>query len=479
MKLKRRFYDSSINFNAISIERIVLGLVIGLASAFIIYSFFYVLRESFRVMSLGFNDYGFWSFQENEFILTEKDRDFYNVFFSGLSLILGNSIAILFIFSRPNKVINRFDFRRKRVLNDQVFLSFNFIYWFTKIGLVFGIFSMCCMDFEFLPYFKPIAYLLLVVLYLETWKNLTRLFRKKRFRVQILHFIIMFCFTLGLAQIDIVNYDSIDQASLKNNPKIDFPKSDFYHNDDYFFKKDLEIAFKLKLSQTNNLEIYTEYREKIGLEDVENYILAEKATKREELIPFLNLRVLSDKNINVKFIKMLEAEAYSAGIYKVHYEVYNESFYKTYFENVTLKRKLNKSILQFKNETIKRDSSRLILTSFRLLPPEKNYESLDTIKVNVENKLKFKGKSVSKEAMVDEFKTNINSNTLFLYEINKTSTYQDYIDVLSTHNNAVSKLKQREQTIFIESKYGYSEPYSEEQLRLNRKYPVNIIEKSD
>lgn len=88
MKLKRRFYDDSINFDNLSVKRLVLGIVIGLVSAFTAYSFFYVLRETFRVFSFGTMNYGF---QNSQNIISETNRNFYNLFFAGLSLILGNS----------------------------------------------------------------------------------------------------------------------------------------------------------------------------------------------------------------------------------------------------------------------------------------------------------------------------------------------------------------------------------------------------
>lgn len=481
MKFKRRFYDSSINFKNISLKRFVLGIAIGLVSAFTIYSFFYVIRESFRVMSLGFNDYGFWSFQEEEFILTKSDRNFYNIFFSGLSLIFGNSIALLFVFSRPNKVINKFDSRRKRLLNDQVFLSFNFCYWFTKIGLVFGVFSMCCMDFDFLPYFKPLAFLLLIVLYLETWKNLAFIIKKKRFKVQLFHLIIVLSLTYGLSKIDIVDYKSIDKASLFNNPKIEFPSSDFFSTNNHYLGRNLEIAFKLKLNESNNLEIYTEYRERINLEDVAYYISSERASRREELIPFLSVRILADEGLNIKNIKTFEAELYSAGVYKVHYEVYNKHLYETYFENGTIQKRLNKSILEFKvNNLVKNDTIELIqLPPLRLTPPEIDYAFRDTIMIVIHKKLKMEEKPVSIQTISEEFKKTINTKTLFLYKINKETTYQDYINVLSAHNKAIHELREREQTIFIDSEYNYTESYRKEQLKLKEKYPIRIIEKME
>ena len=79
--------------------------------------------------------------------------------------------------------------KRKRILNDQVFLSFNFSYWFTKMGLVFWVFSMCCMDFDFSPYLGFVSTLLLLVLYLESWKSLSMILKKNRFKIQFLYLI--------------------------------------------------------------------------------------------------------------------------------------------------------------------------------------------------------------------------------------------------------------------------------------------------
>ena len=69
MKLNRRFYDDSFDFKNIPIERVVLAIVLGLISALTIYSFFYILRESFRLMSFGF--------EQTPNILSDSDRSFY------------------------------------------------------------------------------------------------------------------------------------------------------------------------------------------------------------------------------------------------------------------------------------------------------------------------------------------------------------------------------------------------------------------
>ncbi len=481
MKFQRLFYNSSINFKKLTKQRVVIGILLGLLSAFTIYSFFYVIREALRAMSLGFMNYGFWSFQNGEYILSEKDRNFYNLFFSGLSLILGNSIVFLFIFSGPNNVLNRFDSRRKRLLNDQIFLSFNFSYWFTKIGLVFGVFSMCCMDFEFLPYFKPLAYLLLVVLYLETWKNLSLIIRKKRFKIQVVHFFVMLLLTIGLSKINIVDFKAIDEASLVNNPIMDFPESEFCHEKDYAWW-DITLALKLKLNAEGELDIFTEDRLKIHIKDIAYIVSSKRASIREERSYLLSASILADKELNMKYIKAIEAELYLVGIRKVDYEIYTENLNGGfYFENKIIKKRVNKSVLEFKVSSIKKDSiARIQLPPLPLPPPsvEINYELHDTLRITIDQRLKFNNEPILIETLMQKIKSDINSKTLFVYEISESTTYQDYITVLSEHYKAAEALRKVEQTIFKDDNDPYMnyDIYRKEQRKLREKYPVNIIE---
>ncbi len=480
MKFQRLFYNSSVNFKKLTKQRVVIGILLGLLSAFTIYSFFYVIREAYRAISLGFMNYGFWSFQNGEYILSEKDRSFYNLFFSGLSLILGNSIVFLFLFSGPNNVLNRFDSRRKRLLNDQIFLSFNFSYWFTKIGLVFGVFSMCCMDFEFLPYFKPLAYLLLIVLYLETWKNLSLIVKKKRFKIQVLHFLVMICLTMGLSKIDVLNYKAIDETSLVNNPIIDFPESEFCHEKEYSWRN-TRLALKLKLNDQGELDIFTEDRLKINIADIDYITRLKIASIREELYYLLSASILADKELDVRYIKAVEAELYLAGIRMIDYEIYTENQNGGYYyENDIIKRKINKSVLGFKVKNLVKKDTILQIMLPPLPPPplEARHEFQDTIRITLSKELKFNEKSISKENIEQKLKGAINPNTLIMYEINRNTTYQDYITTLSIHNRAAEALRKVEQTIFKDDNDPYMnyDIYRKEQRKLREKYPVNIIE---
>lgn len=473
MKFQRRFYKNTVNFQELAVQKVVVGIVLGLLSAFVIYSFFYVIREVYRILSLGLMDYGFRHFNNGEYILSHADRSFYNLFFAGLSLILGHSIAILFIFSGSNKVLSRRDSRKKRLLNDQVFLAFNFSYWFTKIGLVFGVFSMCCMDFEFLPYFKPLAFLLLLVLYLDTWKSLARLLEKNRYKIQMVHLIIMLGLTYVLSKVDTVNYKVIDQTSITNNPVIDFPTASFYNEKAYNYL-DIRIAFKLKLNDNGELEIYTEDRNKINLKDIVYEVNSKRASLRDEFVYLISGCILADADLNIRHIKMVEAELYLAGIQKIDYEIYtvnlNGGFY---FDNHIITKINNKSVLNFKSKIIVKNDSiiRIKLPPLPPPPPEIEFVDHDTLTVLVSKRLK--SEVISKELM-----SRINSKTLFLYKFNAETTYQDYINTISAHSATAFQLRKNEQTLFNDNCYDTQcyETYLAEQRKLREKYPIKIIE---
>lgn len=438
----------------------MLSFVVGLASAFTIYAFFYVLRESLRVLSFGFENY--------PNILSESDRNFYNIFFAGLSIIYANSIVVNFLFSKPQNVMNRFNSKRKRILNDQIFLSFNFSYLFTKIGLVFGVFSMCCMDFNFIPFFKPFSVLLLVVLYLETWKNLSRVFKKNRFQIQCIHLLIIVLLVFGLSRINIVDYNALDAISLSKNPKIDLPHSAFFNDKGSRF--DLEIDLKLKINEHNELDIYTKDKPKISLNEVAYFITQERASRRYELVPFLSVFISADKNMNIKHVKMLEAELFSVNQRKVIYEVFNPEAIISRFDKRGIAKMITESFLEIKlNNEIPMPP---------ILPDYSEYYHFDdTLQVTIQEHIKINGKGISQENLTNEFKKYINPKTLVLYNYKLDAKYQDYIHVLASHFSAAYQLRQSDQTIFIQNEYESNETYEIEQQLLKEKYPIMIREK--
>ncbi len=461
MRFKRRFYDSSISLKNISKEYLVLSVITGLASAFTIYGFFYVIRESFRIMSFGFDHL--------PNIISEYNRNLYNIFFAGLSVIFANSIIISLLLSKQQRVMSRLNPKRKRILSDQIFLNFNFSYWFAKISLVFGMFSMGFMDFDFLSYIW-ISYLLLFVLFLESWKGLSVIFTKNRFKIQFIHLIILVLLTLGLSRLDFINYKQIDELSIKSNPIYGLPHSNFYNDSsNRFYSK---LSFKIDLDDNNQLKFFV-YGKWAFLKDVQSIINEERASMRQELASFLKVRIIANKDIELKYIKILEAELYSISQQRIIYDVYNDDLLTARFENRGIEHKISPFVLDFKQDTY---------TSSIPLPPlpfsEENKIFENVLKIEIGETVKVDGITVPKNMLIRKFKNYINENTAFKYLYNEDSNYQNYITVLSSHYDAVYKLRKQNQTIFKDYSYE-NEQYKKEQRSLKEQFPINIIEQGN
>lgn len=466
MKFKRLFYDSTINFRNISKHSLIVAIIVGITSAFVIYSWFYVVREVYRLISIGFD------YMPN--ILSESDRNIYNLFFAFLSLIFGNSIAISFLFSEPQKIISKRNPKRRRLLNDQIFLNFNFAYWFTKIGLTFGVFSMY-MEFNFIPYFNVFLVLLLLVLYLETWKTLNQILGKRRWKYLIIHALIMCSISFLMSQIDVINYKKIDALVLKNNPIIDLPYSDF-SNVRYGYQ-DRTINLKLEAIENNEPSIINEYGERFGLNQLAPFIWSEKDRFRPELLDRLIVRISANKNISILHIKQVEAELFAINKYRIVYDVLNDNPLTQRFKNNGIKSIISPSVTKVKQKLYGLQPPPLPVPFS--LPREHRFS--DTLSIKISGNIKVNDTIIPVEKLANKFKNYVNIDTVFEYEYDSNIEYQQYINVLSSHNKAVDELIRS----YYPNDYDiYDLIYLSDKERdeingYRRKYPINIIEKID
>lgn len=459
MKFRNLFYDSSINLKSISKGRLIIAILFGIASALIIYSFFFILVETFRVMDSGFDGL--------PQIISEKDRTYYNTFFAALSLIFGNSISINFLFSKPQKVTHRFNSKRKRLLNDNIFLSFNFSYWFLKLGLSFGIFAMCCIQFELMPYFKQFSFLLIAVLYLESIKNFGFFFRnKERLKFISLHVLLLTILTFGLREINVVNYKAINAELLRNDPIIDLPESTYYNNQRNY--RDLNIFFKMDVDSTGKAYVYYQ-KNKLEIEEVRFTFLSHY---REELISHYVIHLDANKNCSIFDIKRFEKAILESNRYKILYTIKRSNSSEIMFEPVGIKKFITPQVLKLKD--------RIVMPPPPPIPFENWVDETisDTLRIEVESSVLVNNLVVEKPRLKQIFKEKYKVSTLFLYQYSPNTTYQDYINVLEAHSEALDEIRAEHQTVFDTGNYP-SNAYREEQSELRFKFPLKIGEQLD
>ncbi|MEM5565328.1 hypothetical protein WNY78_09440 [Psychroserpens sp. AS72] len=458
MKFKRRFYDDSINLRNLSRKKLLVYTIVAVSFAFIIYSFLYVMREYFRVMSF---DYGLYPN-----ILSEESRNFYNLFLAALSLIFSNSLVISFIFGSTQKTMSKKSLKRRRILIDQVFLNLNFCYWFGKLCLLLGVFSFCCIDFKLPILFKYFTIVLIIVLYLESWKSLSRVLRPKRLKYLSIHALLFCLISFGLSKIDIVNYKAIDKMALESNPIVDLPNSFF--NQERNRRYYPSVTFKIFRNENNKITIRNEFNEEIEIQDIFNEInRVRNSIAREELIDYLEIRISAEKDVELNYIKQIEAAFYSYGQYSITYNVFNEDELTRRFKQTGFSKRITPDVLQFRPK-----EKSYYPPMVEPIPYNPSFK--DTLNVFVEKIIIIDSLIVPNEQLIEKFKNQFNQDNAVNFIVSSETTYEDYITVLSAYFKAVHELREKEQTEFYE--YRDYNAFYEEQKKLRDKYPIRTIE---
>ncbi|WP_299115260.1 hypothetical protein [uncultured Winogradskyella sp.] len=467
MKFNRLFYDSKLSFNAISKKRIVLSILLGLISALVIYSFFFVLRETDRML--------FLDFENRPIIVPESERRFYNLFFAAISMLMGNSIAINFLFSRPQKMFSHRNNKRNRIMNDQNFLGFNFIHWFAKIWFLFAAFASNHMGSAFIENFAIPSVLLITVLYFDSWKTISLVLRKRRWRISLIHFITFFSLTFILSKIEVVDYKSFDEKMLAKNPTVDVPSSLHEYKDgrrNYYW----ELVFKMDFKPDGKVAIFTLENENIELHEVFSHIRKWDSSMLVYETYRNSPRLRANKDLPIKSIKEFELEIYDSGKYRLIYEILNT----------------NESSSKFYNNRITHDiSSSIEKLDVYASPPKPERFSIygnrvftDTIVIDVSHEISVNGIGFSIDNLKQELRNYVDESTIFEYRYDNNTTYQDYINVLSAHKSAVKELRDAEDYSAIDAEihknqFNRDEKLNKERRRIMDKYPINITERFD
>ena len=459
MKIRRRFFDSTINFKLITKERLILGIVIGLAATFFIYGFQYLLREAMRLMSKGFDHL--------PNILSTFERNTFNWFMAAIALIIGNSIGISYIFSGNQGDFGKRNFKNRRIVANQTFLNSYFLFWFAKICIPISFFSMGFTDFNFLPEFMIPMILLVLVLYLETWKTLIIVLGKGRYKYLLLHFSGFVLISFGISKIDFVNYKALDAQELMYSPIVDLPQT-YFVNISYF-----DSYRNVFLNNENKDELLFRYYENYlsdSYTDFLDFKLRHWSPER------FSIRLSADKQTKMKFIKDVQQQIVKAGMNTIIYATEAEDEVAKRFSSDGIKVKFNGNKYYENN----RGNSNAFFRN--TLDVEKDFKPLDTLKIFISDKVVIDNVVVPKNMLARKFKNHINQNTIFQYNFNLDITYQDYINVLSAHLKAVNNLRSENRNVALEmddESYRFKNitEFLENEQHLCDEFPFRVIEK--
>lgn len=358
MTLKINFLKTDFKTLNISKFRFLSGIIVGFSYSFTLYSFFYMSREAFRILSSSFN-YDIW-------ILNDNEVQFYNLFFAFISVIFGQAICFSFWFGRPKKPFGLVKQRTSSIINDQSSLMWVFLSWFSKLAVVFGImfgltFHGGYYVFSFYPTYNYVFVLIIIVLYFHSWITIRRIHKNKSLKYLLVSMIVVSVTSFGLSHIQLIDYKAINEGYFNQNAiykyKLELPESDYSTSlEKKSLIEDFYIVSDLKSENANPKIIYE--NEEILISNLTNKINEIKEWVPEYDVPFITIRVSAHKNTKMGIIKHFKDELEKAGINRIAYGVIpkNREYDKMYYKDLSfLMRIPNKQLIEmyphsFKNE---------------------------------------------------------------------------------------------------------------------------------
>jgi hypothetical protein len=310
--------------------------------------------------------------------------------------------------------------------------------------------------------------LLILVLYLETWKTLITVIRKKKHYKMLAHFIVFTVFSLSLSQIELIDYKKINERQLRYRPLIDLPESNFENV--VYFDNYLDIYLK-----RNGKTIQFGYYEN-NINESHLDFLDYKTNLYGGFLKDASIRLSTDKRTKMGLIKSVEKKIVQAEIDNIIYAIQEKDVKARRFSNKGIKLRLKNNRLIENN---KENSHFGIRNKFYDI--EKSLIANDTVVLEIGSEIKMDGVEIDRKILVSEFKNEIKKNKIFKYLYSIDLEFKDYIYVLSAHLKAVNLLRDNEQKIFLkwsdDLRLINKETFIEEQQELRDLFPFNMTEK--
>jgi hypothetical protein len=465
MMLSKNFLHKEPDFIQISRFKIVVGILIGLFFSFAFYSFLYLIREVFRILSVT-TTYDLW-------ILTDKEVNFYNLIFAFISVIIAQSITLIFWFDRPRRISEYRNYKKISIINDQRALNWYFLSWFSKLAIVFGLFYGFTLHrswyvFSLYPKYNYMFVLIIIVLFMQTWSTIRLTFIRNSLKWMFSSFILVSTLSFGLSKINLIDYKAINESILSKNIysqyKLILPLSDIYQRAERPFLVEHIYVVCSKDDSLNLNPIIIVDNQEISLDSLHIKIRDWQSMRDEIEIPFVVYCLHIHKSIKMRFVSQLKNEMAKSGARKIAYAVIpmNHEYDKRYYQNYSFSMVLPyyysdwfclKEILNDLNG---------IQNIIEIQQIESNYFINDSL--------------IDANQLKSTIKRRIQQNLDYVikFYVNDSIEFTDYFKVLLSIKEAIYDLKNE----YSENKYSkqYDLLNYDEENDVNQKFPFRTIE---
>ncbi|MFY0600777.1 MAG: hypothetical protein JXR03_13975 [Cyclobacteriaceae bacterium] len=318
MTLAKGFLRDGISFKPYHLIR---GVLLWILFSYILYAFFYLSKESWRILTYGLG-------HDILLVLNDKENFVYNLFYASLATALGYQFALKFFLDnlgiwRPSKIKRSI----RRTINDQRAFSWYFLAWFSRVGSVFAtclIMIPLQFDLSLIDQFSYFLILLPIVIFLSTWSTLRLMLRDKSLKWFSILTAIFILLSFSLSFHNFISTDAINhktqQKSISYLYDLELPR--ISHGDVIERKSLVSNLFIVKDTSKNSSPIIflENSGNQIQREGLSKMIVKEKAKLGEisgDQILF-NLHV--DKKIPLSYIEDLKLEFKKSGIRTIRFD---------------------------------------------------------------------------------------------------------------------------------------------------------------
>ena len=465
------------------------GLLLWILSAYILYAFFQLYREAFRIFTSFLGD-------RTLLVLTPTENDAYNLFYAAIASSLGYSIALRFFLQNSIEQPNwRILSLARRALNNEGFWTWSFLLWFGKLGSMLGIWHLIFTmqyDLNLIDEFSILLILLPLVLFYSSWPSFSRLIRDNKakwfLRLSLIFIVMSFIFAFK----NFTDYERINENILSHSIDHVFnlqkPNSQSHQR---IYRRSLIINIYIVKDTLGTEEpaiFFENIDNRVNIQDIRKAVTIEKdkVSSWEQYQLTANLHI--DERISMKYIKSILDELRKADLRKVQYSTGRKysrypSDYPAFKYSGIQKTLLPKYYPEF--EIFLDSAERIDLTnkaiklSETLMYRNSSFSNFNRIEISLTPKYiainGHKIDSLELEQKVHGFIKKYSPNYVIIFNSGDEITYKRYIQFLDILWTQVDRLRNEMSLELFDQPFDnwYREP---ELDTIKNQFPRNIIE---
>lgn len=450
----------------VSMFKFVSGIVVAIVMSLTFYAFSCVMLEAFRVVSIT-PEYDMW-------VLGDKERSCYQLFFAFVSVILAHSFCLPYWFDGSRHIFEKGHRSAVMIVNGQRNLNWYFLSWFAKVvlcWLVLITFPGWFYVFPLYPGLTGLFILIILVLFLHPWVAMRLAFKRKTLKWMALSALMVSVLAFGLSRINLVDYKSLENAFLSRNVRyvygLELPATDAAQKTER-----ATLTKNVYMVQSNDAEpkcLFFVDDQKVDLQMLPEVMEEWRSCHNEADIPLLSCRLNIDKSLKMKYVDEVRQALADIRFYRVQYAVVPKKpvFDTRFYTFLSLPLRMP---IQYVDTLRYQEALDMLCDS----PHQINVSQgvLETFLIN--------GISVSVEDCKPVLKRLMQQdpNYVIRFKVNEDMLYGDYMVILTTAFEALNELKDE----YAMGKYSkhLEQVCSDEEVKdINEHFPFRFFEESD